>query len=237
MHSPYQINDPAFLLVDDPVPHSGKFNMEFDEWLFTLLQQGRIKNALRIYEWEGPVITYGLFQAIGKDINKDECAKDRVELVKRPTGGRAILHYRELTFSLVLHPGSIEPYDFRNSFLLAADLITDSFADLNIKASVNLKPHKYEEKALCFQSLSQYEIIDTNGNKLTGIAQHFTKEGVLIQGSIPLKSNEENNKYFNLRKKISLTSELIERNTEPGEMRRSLLAAAARKFKLAPFFE
>ena len=232
MTSSYIINNPNFLFINDIIPHSGQFNMEFDQWLFQLMKNNNVKNVLRIYEWDMPCITYGKFQQIEKQINKEACREDNIDLVKRPTGGRAILHFNEITFSMVFSSKTISPYNFRNSFLFAGDLITSGFAFLNIKASISLKMKKYQNKSLCFQSTTQYEIIDNNANKLAGIAQYFTKKGVLIQGSIPLKENPEYKKYFRVKNEYLIQNSLI--GTTPGrkKVRKALIKGFQKKLNL-----
>ena len=232
MISSYTINNPDFLLINDTVPHSGQFNMEFDRWLFELMKNEIIKNVFRIYEWKQPCITYGKFQQIEKQINKKACLQDNIQLVKRPTGGRAILHFHEITFSILFPSEAVSPYNFRNSFLFAGDLIVQSFLQLNIEAGISLKPKKYQNKDLCFQSTTQYEIIDKDSNKLAGVAQYFTKKGVLIQASIPLKENGLYQKYFKIKKEYLIQNRLIQLAPKKTLVRRALVKGFQKKLNL-----
>lgn len=236
MNSKYKIKHNKFFFINDTLPHSGSFNMEFDSWLFSLLNEKKLSRVFRIYEWQAPTITYGKFQKLDQYIDLPQCNKDNIELIKRPTGGRAILHYNEITFSFVFTADTISPYDFRNSFLLSADIIVKLFEELNIQAQINLSANKYNDKTLCFQSISQYEIIDSTHKKLTGIAQLFTPQGVLIQGSIPLTDNVEYNKYFKLKTTHSFTNELIKKNLTLNEVRNAFIKGAGKVLKLEPFF-
>ncbi|MBU1075858.1 MAG: hypothetical protein KKH98_01105 [Spirochaetes bacterium] len=203
--------------------------MEFDLWLFQLLEQKKISNALRIYEWENPTITYGKFQKIDEKINKSLCKKDRIDLVKRPTGGRAILHFREITFSLVIAPESLKEFNFKNTFLFTADRLKEAFTLLKIGSHINLKPNRYQEKSICFQSAAQYEILDDQSGKLTGIAQYFTKNGVLIQGSIPLQNDPDYFKYFKIKKTFELSNSLIKKNPGKEAVREALIKGFSKK--------
>lgn len=235
MRSTYRISNKDFLLIDDPVPHGAFFNMEFDWWLFRLMEEGGLKNALRLYEWEAPSITCGKFQDIGREIVKEQCEKDGIAVVKRPTGGRAILHSDELTFSAIIHPASLEPYTFRNCYLFIAELLADAFSGLGVAASIRLASSRYGEKALCFHSVSQYEITDREGRKLAGIAQLFRKSGVLLQGSIPLKENRDYHRYFRSSGSIRLENGLIGKNLAARELRRSVVRAAGKRLSLHSF--
>lgn len=234
MLSPYQIKNKTFILINDPILHSGQFNMEFDKWLFDYFLKQNGKNSLRIYEWNKPAITYGQFQDIEKEINFEQIKHDNIEIVKRPTGGRAILHSDEITFSMSFSAQTISPYTFRNCYYFVAEIILEAFQKLELSAEINTIPQKYQDKTLCFQSLSQYEIIDKDHNKLVGIAQLFKKEGVLIQGSIPLKENKNYFQYFNLKKEKDFTNELITKKMSKEEVRDAIVKTAASKLKLLP---
>ncbi len=232
MTSSFTINNPLFLLINDTIPHTGHFNMEFDRWLFELVQKGSIKNVFRIYEWERPAITYGRSQQIEKEINKKACGEDNIELVKRPTGGRAVLHFHEITFSLAFQPATVSPYNFRNAFLFAADMVIQSFSLLKIKSKISLKPERYQDKTVCFQSTAQYEIIDEDNKKLAGIAQYFTRKGTLIQGSIPLRKDLRYKRYFKIKDKNFLQNRLIKLNLKRDKIRDGLIKSAGRALKL-----
>lgn len=237
MTSSYNINNQAFLFINDIIPHTGHFNMEFDQWLFELVEKNLIKNALRIYEWKCPAISYGRSQQIEKEIDPEACRKDNIELIKRMTGGRAILHFHEITFSMVFQPHAISPYNFRNAFLFAADRIVRSFSFMNIKACISLKPEKYQNKSICFQSTAQYEIIDEDSHKLVGIAQYFTPRGVLIQGSIPLKDVPEYKEYFNVKNEHFLQNKLIESGRDKEQVRNALIKGFQKELKLINMLE
>ena len=133
---------------------------------------------------------------------------------------------------MVFRPKTISPYNFRNAFLFAADLIVQSFSYLNIKSSISLKPEKYQNKSICFQSTAHYEIIDEDFNKLAGIAQFFTSKGVLIQGSIPLKENSQYKKYFKTKEEHFLQNKLIQLKMDKKQVRNALIRGFQKKLKL-----
>ncbi len=236
MTSSYKINNPSFLLINDTIPHTGHFNMEFDCWLFELMKSSLINNAFRIYEWEKPAITFGRSQQIEKGINKKACQKDNIELINRPTGGRAILHFHEITFSLVFQSGTIVPYNFRNAFLLAADLVIRAFSLLKIKARIASNTERYQDKNICFQSTTQYEVIDKDSNKLAGIAQYFTRKGTLVQASIPLKNDPQYKRYFKVKDECLLKNRLIELNSSRESLRKALVNGSKKELKLIDLF-
>ena len=83
--------------------NSGKFNMDFDVFLAENFVQGNA--VLRLYRWNPYCISLGANQSL-EDINTSKTRYHQIDVVKRPTGGRAILHSQELTYS-VIYP--IEP--------------------------------------------------------------------------------------------------------------------------------
>lgn len=221
----------SILLINDLIPHSGSFNMEFDSWLFDMVKLKKIKALLRIYEWKEPTITYGRFQKL-EDFNIEKCKKDNISLIKRPTGGRAILHFNEITFSFVIQPFYLKPYNFRNLFIFIAGNIVKALQSLKIDARLNLTPFHYESSNSCFNSISQYEIIDKNNNKLAGIAQYFTSKGALIQGSIPLDDNSKIKKYLKDKSNIKkFTNQLIESDISKEKLRTAIISNFSVKLK------
>ncbi len=226
-----------FILINDTIPHSGKFNMEFDEWLFELHKKESKFPFFRIYRWNGLNITTGKFHNIEKEINIKECKRLGISITKRPTGGRAILHNQfELTFSIVISEPIITPFNFKSVFLFAAENLCSSLKLLNIKAEINLKPTNYKESPLCFHTISQYEIIDKNRNKIAGIAQLFKKSMALIQVSIPYRKFDfDYSKLFNIKKGIHLDNELIRKNLNDAELADAIIAGFD-KIEFIPLF-
>ena len=81
--------------------NSAAYNMAADE--FILLSRKKdfsYPATLRFYQWENPSVSIGYGQPYSKAVNEDFCLKKGVEIVRRPTGGRAVLHHHELTYCL-----------------------------------------------------------------------------------------------------------------------------------------
>ncbi|HUV04203.1 MAG TPA: lipoate--protein ligase family protein, partial [Armatimonadota bacterium] len=80
------------------------FNMAADEAILRACADGVVRPTLRLYSWQRPAISVGLFQSIERSrIDIQYCHDAGIELVRRPTGGRAVLHGHDLTFSIALH--------------------------------------------------------------------------------------------------------------------------------------
>lgn len=82
----------------------GKFNMEFDEYLAGRLLEGKGSPTLRVFGWSPYAVSLGYHQS-EDEIDLQRCAEEGIDVVRRPTGGRAILHAHEVTYSVVM-PGA-----------------------------------------------------------------------------------------------------------------------------------
>jgi len=172
------------LLLDPPA--SGAWNMAVDEVLLEGVAAGRVPATLRFYRWTPACLSLGYFQAFDT-VDLEGCRARGVEIVRRPTGGRAILHDRELTYSVTLpaavlgHDAGIVPSYHRLSLALQAGL-----QDLGVPATLAplaAAPASADHGPVCFDSPSAHEIL-LGGRKLVGSAQ-VRRAGALLQhGSI-----------------------------------------------------
>ena len=80
----------------------GPTNMAVDETIMESVGEGMAAPTLRFYGWHPPCISIGYAQRLEKEIDLEKCREDGIQWVRRPTGGRAILHTDELTYSLAL---------------------------------------------------------------------------------------------------------------------------------------
>jgi len=183
------MSDGDWRLLIDP-PASGAWNMAVDEALLEGVAAGRSPSTLRFYGWEPACLSLGYFQSFDI-VDVDGCRARAVEIVRRPTGGRAILHDRELTYSVTLpasvlgHDAGIVPSYHRLSLALQAGL-----HDLGVPAT--LAPATAatlvggDHGPVCFDRPSAHEIL-LDGRKLVGSAQ-VRRAGALLQhGSIVIE--------------------------------------------------
>ncbi|MGB7876921.1 MAG: lipoate--protein ligase family protein [Anaerolineales bacterium] len=168
-------------------PARGAWNMAVDEAILEDVIRGASLPTLRLYAWNPPCLSLGHAQPF-TDVDTTRLESHGWEVVRRMTGGRAILHTDELTYSVtapVNEPrvaGSLlESYNRLASALLAA------VQDLSLP--VEMKEDKAESNGepnpVCFEVPSTYEIT-VEGKKLIGSAQARRREGVLQHGSLPL---------------------------------------------------
>jgi lipoate-protein ligase A len=172
------------LLIDPP--HDGIFNMAVDEALLEETAAGRSLPTLRFFAWEPPTLSLGFAQPVA-DVNRDALRRLGWGLVRRPTGGRAILHTDELTYSVTApesHPlmqgGVLESYR-RISLGLIAGL---HLLGVEVQAEAGTRG-RAAGNPVCFEIPSQYEI-SAGGKKLIGSAQARRPGGVLQHGAFPL---------------------------------------------------
>jgi lipoate-protein ligase A len=173
------------LIYDRPTVR-GAWNMGVDEAILASVGAGEAPPTLRLYGWTPPCLSLGYGQR-ARDADTARIAVNGWEIVRRPTGGRAILHTDELTYSLSLPPDHplaledvVESYRAISWGLIAAlerlgAVVQAEKAD---KASMQIG-------AVCFETPSHYEIT-VNGRKLVGSAQVRRTYGVLQHGTLPL---------------------------------------------------
>ena len=169
---------------------SGAWNMAVDESILEHVARDDAIPTLRLYSWEPPCLSLGRSQPFS-DVNKNALKTNGWDVVRRMTGGRAILHTDELTYSIIapndnLHVNGSILDSYRH---LAQGLLA---ALKSLGADVAMNKEKAEQSTrtnpVCFETPSAYEIT-VNGEKLIGSAQARQKGGVLQHGSLPLTGN------------------------------------------------
>jgi lipoate-protein ligase A len=175
----------AWRLLLDP-PAGGAWNMAVDEVLLDGVAAGTAPPTLRFYQWRPACLSLGYFQPFDV-VNLDGCRAFGVDIVRRPTGGRAILHDRELTYSVALpaavlgHDGGVLPSYYRLSLALQEGLRTLGVpATLAPESAADGSP---DHGPVCFDRPSAHEIL-LDGRKLVGSAQMRRGGGLLQHGSI-----------------------------------------------------
>lgn len=173
------------------------FNMAMDETLLNWHSRGDIPPVLRFYGWAPAGISVGFFQKVKDSIDIKNAEKYGIPLVRRQTGGKAVLHDKELTYSILIseaHP--VMPKSVKEAYLILSRGLIEGYQFLGIEAELALPTSKNLSKsAVCFEEPSWYELT-VGGKKAAGSAQ-TRKKGVILQhGSVPLTMDEE--KLFDL---------------------------------------
>lgn len=177
---------------------SPSFNMALDEALLDWHSKGLIPPTIRFYGWKPKTLSIGYFQKVEKEINMEAVKKHGVGFVRRPTGGRGVLHDQELTYSVVVteeHPKM--PASVTEAYRVISEGILRGFQNLGLEAYFAV-PKTAEEKesltnprtAVCFDAPSWYELV-VEGRKVAGSAQTRQKGVILQHGSILLDLDED----------------------------------------------
>lgn len=163
--------------------HKGEKNMQIDSAIMAESIKNRNKPVLRLYGWELPTLTIGRNQDL-YGINVDFCHKNNIDIVKRPTGGRAVLHHHELTYSFVA------PQEFLQnaksviaSYREISEAFVIAFNDLGINLDFPENKKKYLSNEYCM-AISTGADLSYNGKKLIGSAQYRSNGYILQHGSI-----------------------------------------------------
>jgi len=172
---------------------TGALNMAIDQTIANFVSRGESLNTVRFYNWKPFCLSLGYHQNI-KDVNLDICKKRNIDVAKRPTGGKAVFHANELTYSVI---GSSKSKIFRKTipetFQLLAEWLLRSLSDLGIETELSPQLDSKTKQKLfrnpsCFSSASDYEIT-VKGKKLIGSAQRRWSDGFLQHGSFLLNDD------------------------------------------------
>jgi lipoate-protein ligase A len=172
--------------------------MAIDEAIALACRQGHSPTTLRFYTWNPPALSVGYFQNITKEVNLARCKAQGYGFVRRPTGGKAVLHDQELTYSITAKADNpLFPRDLHGCFLVIARAILCGLHGLGIEAEVfgkespRRQPHASRSSQACFATALGFEI-GVEGKKLIGSAQRRWRKGFLQHGSILIEFHPEN---------------------------------------------
>ncbi len=174
-------------LLNTP-PADGPWNMAVDEAILEAVGQRQSSPTLRLYAWQPPCLSLGYAQSI-QVVDEDRLSDKGWNIVRRSTGGGAILHTDELTYSVV---GPTDDPRLKGDILTSYRRLSEAISQAleNIGLAVETQPHEklQQDKSsepVCFEVPSHYEIA-VGGKKLVGSAQARKKDTVLQHGTLPL---------------------------------------------------
>lgn len=167
-------------------------NMAVDEALLTWHSEGVIPPVVRFYEWKPAGLSVGYFQKIKGKIDVEAAHRHGFEIVRRQTGGRAVLHDNELTYSVIVSEKHEKmPRSVTEAYRVISQGLLEGFKNLGVDAGFAIPEGKLGQtgSAVCFEEPSWYELI-VDGKKAAGSAQTRQKGVILQHGSIPLEVDE-----------------------------------------------
>jgi lipoate-protein ligase A len=172
--------------------HSAFDNMAIDEAVFREVQEHRSPPTIRFYGWCQPSISLGYFQDLRSEVNLDACKRLGIDVVRRPTGGKAVLHGSDLTYAVVarqegdcFEPGILATYLAISRCLSRA--LRDWGIPVDYAESSRSSPEAFLN-ASCFAKPSRYELL-VHDRKICGSAQARSKGAFLQHGSILIDFN------------------------------------------------
>jgi len=170
----------------------GVLNMATDRAILLACNEGEVPATLRLYGWRRPTLSLGYSQDISKYIDLESCEKNNIPIVRRITGGRALLHQYELTYCVIApiphkeFPGSLRAAFEKISYAILESLKVGGIEGAGIagKKKTNTGPESRRSPA-CFSVANHCEIT-VNGKKLVGSAQRRLHSAFLQHGSLIL---------------------------------------------------
>jgi lipoyl(octanoyl) transferase len=186
-------DDRLELIIDAPAP--GEENMRRDLALLDACARGEMRGAVRLYGFDPACLSIGRMQPLD-DADLEACARDGVDVVRRPSGGRAVLHDQEVTYSVVCR--STDPI-FGGRVLESCSRIHEAVAAglglLGVRTTPRAMPANLRRDARevagvadCFARPAAHELLDDRGRKLVGSAQARRAGALLQHGSVLLES-------------------------------------------------
>lgn len=170
---------------------TGAMNMALDEALLSSVAKGTSSPVLRFYRWRPATVTLGYAQSVARDIDLDICRQAGLDVVRRSTGGRAVLHDHEVTYSVIAPSVSgLFGNSVLDSYRVISEVLQKALQQLGLPAElVAGRPRggpQHATKAVCFSAPSQYELV-IDDRKVAGSAQKRHGQAFLQHGSIPLE--------------------------------------------------
>lgn len=171
--------------------HDPYYNMAMDEALLNFVSRGEIDPVIRFYTWDPATLSVGYFQRLKKEIDIDKVKEKGFGLVRRQTGGRGVLHDKELTYSVIVpesHPNM--PSTITEAYRVISEGLLEGFKLLGFDAYFAIPRSKEEREklkqprsAVCFDAPSWYELV-VEERKIAGSAQTRQKGVILQHGSL-----------------------------------------------------
>lgn len=178
--------------------NSPSFNMALDEALLTWHSEGLIPPVIRFYSWEPAALSIGYFQKVEKEIDMEAVKQLGLGFVRRPTGGRGVLHEHELTYSIIVSEDYPDmPETVTEAYRVLSEGLLEGFKNLGLDAYFSVPDTdekrtdlKKPKSAVCFDAPSWYEMV-VEGKKVAGSAQTRQKGVILQHGAILIDLDAE----------------------------------------------
>lgn len=162
--------------------------MAVDETLLEDIEAG--EPVLRTYSWEPPALSFGYGQQPWREVDLDQCRAAGIEVVRRLTGGRAVLHWEELTYSVICREDNPQcGGTISHTYCRIGEALVEGLRLFGVEAALEraqpraLRPRERGVSEPCFASLARWEV-KCGGRKLIGSAQRRVRGAILQHGSL-----------------------------------------------------
>lgn len=162
-------------------------NMAIDEAIFRETIKNNKPPTIRFYGWRPAAVSIGYFQDINKEVNIEKCRAEGIDIVRRISGGKAVSHCDEVTYSVIAcDTEDLFPANILGTYKIISNCIARGLACLGIEAILAETGRSLSDndfKACCFSAPSRNELL-VSERKICGSAQFRTNGGFLQHGSI-----------------------------------------------------
>jgi lipoate-protein ligase A len=182
------------LIIDGAL--EGARNMAIDAGLLEQVDNSETpRTIIRFYGWHAPTISLGRNQQIDKAVDAGYCRANGIDIVHRPTGGRAVLHDDELTYAVVSNDSDRFGDTIYGNYKRVSEALCLGYNRLGVPAVLapdtrKVAPLPNDGDPPCFLSPSRYELT-VEGRKIVGSAQRRVRNSFLQHGSMPITCNRE----------------------------------------------
>ncbi|MEN6312462.1 MAG: biotin/lipoate A/B protein ligase family protein [Acidobacteriota bacterium] len=178
-------------LLIEPEPLPGDWNMAVDEFLFRRVEASPA-TYLRFYQWDKPTASLGYLQTASRVVDADYCRRRGVGIVRRITGGKLVLHDREVTYAVASSDAEVFTETLRDSYRLISQALMRGLELMGLSARMaETSPPAYVKGVMPCFALPARDEIEIGGKKIVGSAQKRTGAAFLQHGSIPIEKDED----------------------------------------------
>jgi lipoyl(octanoyl) transferase len=185
------------LILDDDL--DGISNMAIDAALLEEVESSPDpRTIVRFYRWQRPTVSLGRNQRVDTAVDESFCAENGVDIVHRPTGGRAVLHDDELTYAVASNDSNVFGDTIYANYKSVSEALCEAFNRVGVPAILAPETRRVAthpgvasvNDVPCFMSVSRYELT-VQGRKIVGSAQRRLRRSFLQHGSMPLSCDRE----------------------------------------------
>lgn len=155
--------------------------MAVDRAVLLARERGESPATLRLYRWSRPTVSLGRFQRLD-DVDVAACAELGIDVVRRPTGGRGVLHDQELTYSVVAGVADGIPRGTAASYAVLCSALVEAYRRLGVPADLTARDRGEGAAGACYLHATRADL-SVGAAKLSGSAQVWSRDTVLQHGS------------------------------------------------------